>query len=132
MPVAALPAADYSAGGHVYKLLATRSKSDGSRSSPRFRRPAASDRVAGSTFEMLIDELQRHWTLISNANPGVEDIRIIGMDLTRRGIDAKTAKAAKRASKVARGRAKLAKSASRRRERSPKIASLRHCSEWPA
>jgi hypothetical protein len=73
---------------------------------------------------MLIDELQRHWTLISNAYPGVEDIRIIGIDLTRRGIDAKTAKAAKRASKVARGRAKLTKSASRRRERSPKIASL--------
>jgi hypothetical protein len=64
-----------------------------------------------STFEMLIDELQRHWTLISNAYPGVEDIRIIGIDLTRRGIDAKTAKAAKRASKVTRGRAKLAKSA---------------------
>jgi hypothetical protein len=68
-----------------------------------------------STFEMLIDELQRHWTLISNDYPDVEDIRIIGIDLTRRGIDAKTGKAVKRASQVAGGRAKLAKSASRQR-----------------
>jgi hypothetical protein len=47
------------------------------------------------TFDMLIDELQRHWTLISNDYPGVEDIRVIGIDLTRRGIDAKAIRAAK-------------------------------------
>lgn len=51
------------------------------------------------TFETLIDELQRHWTLISNDYPGVEDIRVIGIDLTQRGIDAKAAKAAKSAAK---------------------------------
>jgi hypothetical protein len=50
-----------------------------------------------STFEILIDELQRHWTHISNDYPGVEDIRIIGIDLTRRGVDAKTAKKARTA-----------------------------------
>lgn len=53
------------------------------------------------TFEMLIDELQRHWTLISNDYPGVEDIRVIGIDLTRRGIDTKATKAAKAARKAA-------------------------------
>jgi hypothetical protein len=66
-----------------------------------------------SKFELLIDELQRHWTQISDDYPGVEDIRIIGIDLARRGVDAKTGKAAKRASKAAGRRAKLAKSASR-------------------
>ncbi|MFC5386850.1 hypothetical protein ACFPLB_12850 [Aquamicrobium segne] len=49
------------------------------------------------TFEMLIDELQRHWTLISNDYSGIEDIRVVGINLTRRGIDAKAAKAAKMA-----------------------------------
>lgn len=44
------------------------------------------------TFGMLVDELQRHWTLLSNEYPGVEDIRVIGIDLTQRGIDAKAAK----------------------------------------
>jgi hypothetical protein len=58
------------------------------------------------TFEMLLDELQRHWTLISNDYPGVEDIRIIGIDLTRRGIDTKAAKAAKTARKAAEKNAK--------------------------
>lgn len=53
------------------------------------------------TFERLIDELQRHWTLISNDYPGVEDIRVIGIDLTRRGVDAKAAKKAKGAAKSA-------------------------------
>lgn len=47
------------------------------------------------TFEKLVDELQRHWTLISNDYPGVEDIRVIGIDLTRRGIDTKATKKTK-------------------------------------
>jgi len=47
------------------------------------------------TFEMLTDELQRHWMLISNDYPGVEDIRVTGIDLTRRGIDTKAAKKGK-------------------------------------
>lgn len=45
---------------------------------------------------MLVDELQRHWMLISTDNPGVEDIRVIGIDLTRRGIDTKAAKKGKK------------------------------------
>jgi hypothetical protein len=53
------------------------------------------------TFEMLVDELQRHWTLISNDYPGVEDIRVIGIDLTQRGIDTKATKAAKASGKLA-------------------------------
>ncbi len=44
------------------------------------------------TFEILVDELQRHWTLISKDYPGVEDIRVIGLDLTRRDVDTSTAK----------------------------------------
>lgn len=47
-------------------------------------------------FETLVDELQRHWALISNDYPGVEDIRVIGIDLTRRGIDTKAAKKVKK------------------------------------
>jgi hypothetical protein len=43
------------------------------------------------TFETLVDELQRHWILISSDYPGVEDIRIIGIDLTRRDDNSKAA-----------------------------------------
>lgn len=54
------------------------------------------------TFEALVDELQRHWTLISNDYPSVEDIRVIGIDLTKRGIDTKAVKAttAKKVEKI--------------------------------
>lgn len=65
------------------------------------------------TFEILVDELQRHWTLISNDYPGVEDIRVIGIDLTRRGIDTK---AAKKVKKIAESVAKQPKPASGRRK----------------
>lgn len=67
------------------------------------------------TFEMLIDELQRHWTLISNDYPGVEDIRVIGIDLTRRGLDAKAATAARKAKKTAKAAAKPPKPGSAKR-----------------
>ncbi len=52
-----------------------------------------------NTFEMLVDELQRQWTLVSNDYPSVEDIRVIGIDLTRRDIDTKAAKKANRSIK---------------------------------
>lgn len=55
--------------------------------------------LRADTFEMLVDELQRHWTLISNDYPGIEDIRVIGIDLTRRGIDTKAAKKTKKTTK---------------------------------
>ena len=64
------------------------------------------------TFEALLDALQRHWTLISNDYSGVEDIRIIGVDLTRRGIDTKAAKAAKAAKKAAKASGKVARQSS--------------------
>ena len=51
--------------------------------------------------------------LISNDYPGVEDIRVIGIDLTRRGIDTKAAKEAK---KIAKSVAKLSKLGTGRRK----------------
>ncbi|PUB37702.1 hypothetical protein C8K66_101408 [Pseudomonas sp. GV105] len=44
-------------------------------------------------IEALVDELQAHWTTLSPQFPGVEDIRVIGIDLTKRSIDAKMAAA---------------------------------------
>ncbi|MFM9860630.1 hypothetical protein RUR49_19400 [Pseudoxanthobacter sp. M-2] len=61
------------------------------------------------TFEMLLDELQRHWTLISNDYPSVEDIRVIGIDLTQRGIGTKAAKAAKAAKSAAKASGNVSK-----------------------
>lgn len=40
-------------------------------------------------IEALVDELQAHWATLSPQFPGIEDIRVIGIDLTKRGIDAK-------------------------------------------
>jgi hypothetical protein len=68
------------------------------------------------TFEMLIDELQRHWTLISNDYSGVEDIRVIGIDLTRRGLDAKAAQAAKKVKMAAKSVPKPPKPGSGKRK----------------
>lgn len=43
------------------------------------------------SFDALIDALQNHWTILAPQFPGVEDIKVIGIDLTKRGIDTKTA-----------------------------------------
>jgi hypothetical protein len=43
------------------------------------------------TFANLIDALRNRWELLSLQFPGIEDISIIGIDLTKRGIDARTA-----------------------------------------
>ncbi|MCL4849628.1 MAG: hypothetical protein KJ066_24010 [Acidobacteria bacterium] len=67
------------------------------------------------TFEILVAEVQRHWTLISNDYAGVEDIRVIGIDLTKRGIDTKIAKAAKGAKKATKMSAKVPKPGSEKR-----------------
>lgn len=37
------------------------------------------------TFEGLVSALQGHWATISGRHPGVDDISVIGFDLTRRG-----------------------------------------------
>jgi hypothetical protein len=39
----------------------------------------------------LVEALQNHWTYLSSQFPGVEDIRVIGIDLTKRSIGAKEA-----------------------------------------
>jgi len=80
------------------------------------------------TFEMLVGELERHWTLISNDYPGVEDIRVIGIDLTRRGIDAKAAKAAKLAKKAAKKvkKVKKVKKAAKPKAKQSSASSGRH------
>jgi hypothetical protein len=78
------------------------------------------------TFEMLTDELQGHWTLISNDYPGVEDIRVIGIDLTRRGIDTK---AAKKGKMIAKSVAKLSELGTGKRKA---VASLSSSGEAPS
>jgi hypothetical protein len=52
------------------------------------------------SFAALVEALQSHWEILAPQFPGVEDIRVIGIDLTKRGIDAKTAAARKRKSKA--------------------------------
>lgn len=42
-------------------------------------------------FATLIDALQNQWAILAPQFPGVEDIRVIGIDLTKRGVDTKTA-----------------------------------------
>jgi len=54
------------------------------------------------SFGALVEALQTHWTQISNQFPGVEDIAVIGIDLTKRGVDAASAKRKKAASMKAR------------------------------
>ncbi|SFI37509.1 hypothetical protein SAMN04515618_12014 [Collimonas sp. OK307] len=43
------------------------------------------------SFDALIDALQNHWAILSPQFSGVEDIKVIGIDLTKRGVDAKAA-----------------------------------------
>ncbi|ARS48135.1 hypothetical protein PSMEN_06935 [Ectopseudomonas mendocina] len=41
------------------------------------------------TFDALLEALQNHWTTLAPQFPGVEEVRVIGIDLTKRGVDAK-------------------------------------------
>ncbi|TAW04068.1 hypothetical protein ELI20_37030 [Rhizobium ruizarguesonis] len=47
------------------------------------------------SFGEICEALQTHWSTLASDFPGVEDVRVIGIDLTKRGIDAKSAKAAR-------------------------------------
>lgn len=47
------------------------------------------------SFDALVDALQDHWLLLAPQFAGIEDIRVIGIDLTKRGKDAKSRSAAK-------------------------------------
>jgi hypothetical protein len=40
-------------------------------------------------FKALVEALQSYWLRISPQFPGVDDVRVMGLDLTQRGIDAK-------------------------------------------
>jgi hypothetical protein len=51
------------------------------------------------SFDALIEALQDHWTVLAPQFPTVEDVRVIGIDLTKRGKDAKTASRRKTAKK---------------------------------
>ncbi|MBH9445318.1 hypothetical protein I5L26_12315 [Pseudomonas aeruginosa] len=51
------------------------------------------------SFDALIEALQNHWTVLAPQYPQVEEIKVIGIDLTKRGVDAKTQSKTKIASK---------------------------------
>lgn len=50
-------------------------------------------------FEELLSALRQHWALIANQYPDVEDVAVVGIDLTLRGLDARTVKVATKARK---------------------------------
>ena len=54
-------------------------------------------------FETLLSALRQHWSTLASQYSNVEDLAVIGVDLTRRGLDTKTVKAkteARRAEKA--------------------------------
>jgi len=56
------------------------------------------------SFEELLPALRQHWAVIASQYPNVEDLAVVGIDLTLRGLDTKTVKAtteARKASKKA-------------------------------
>lgn len=57
-------------------------------------------------FGALIEALQDHWMVLMPQFPGIEDIKVIGIDLTKRSVDAKTASKSKNDKKHGRARVK--------------------------
>lgn len=49
----------------------------------------ASNRTQIRGFPALVEALQSYWLTISPQFPGIEDIHVMGIDLTQRGIDGK-------------------------------------------
>lgn len=47
-------------------------------------------------FDALTEALQNHWTILAPQFPGVEDVAVIGIDLTVRGVGAKERLGARR------------------------------------
>lgn len=43
------------------------------------------------SLEALVDALQAHWATIASRYPGIDDIKVIGIDLTKRSARAKAA-----------------------------------------
>lgn len=78
------------------------------------------------SFEALLAALRQHWTVIASQYPNVEDLAIVGIDLTRRGLDTKTVKmksetrkAANKATKPAPGKASGKQRPARGRGKAP-------------
>lgn len=44
------------------------------------------------SFEELLAALRQHWAILASQYPNVEDLAVVGIDLTRRGLDSKTVK----------------------------------------
>ncbi|WP_441229549.1 hypothetical protein AB7828_04935 [Tardiphaga sp. 215_C5_N2_1] len=53
------------------------------------------------SFEALLIALRQHWSVISSQYPNVEDLAVVGIDLTLRGLDTKTVKESSKARKAA-------------------------------
>lgn len=53
------------------------------------------------SFEALLTALRQHWAVLASQYPNVEDLVVIGIDLTRRGLDTKTVKKKREERKVA-------------------------------
>lgn len=51
-------------------------------------------------FDELLTALRQHWSVIANEYQNVEDLAVVGIDLTRRGLDTKTVKAKTEARKA--------------------------------
>ena len=51
-------------------------------------------------FEELLSALRQHWAVIASQSPNVEDLAVVGIDLTRRGLDTKAVKAKTEARKA--------------------------------
>ena len=43
------------------------------------------DGTRAEDLPTLVDALQKHWAVISNRYPGIEDVRVVGVDLEERG-----------------------------------------------
>lgn len=51
-------------------------------------------------FDEMLTALREHWSVLASQYPNVEDLAVIGIDLTRRGLDTKTVKAKTEARKA--------------------------------
>ncbi len=56
---------------------------------------------SAESFEALLAALRQHWASLASQYLNVEDIAVIGVDLTRRGLDTKTVKMRSQARKAA-------------------------------
>lgn len=81
------------------------------------------------SFEALLTALRQHWAVLANQYPNVEDLAVVGIDLTRRGIDTKEVKkkrearkAAEKATKPASGKVAEKRRPARGRGKAPGMA----------